>query len=144
MLDLFFDNTFTPGVDGSLSAVCQVKLAKDIAMHVAASKPICVSGDQVPAELLAKEREIYTAQAAGSGKPADIIDKMVEGRLRKYLSAVTLLGQPFVKDPDQSVEKLLKSAHASVVAFQRFELGEGIPKKTESFAAEVMEQVRGS
>lgn len=119
-------------------------LAKDIAMHVAASHPICVSVEQVPADVLAKEREIYTAQAAESGKPADIVAKMVEGRLRKYLNEVTLLGQPFVKDPDQSVEKLLKARQASVVRFQRFELGEGIEKKSENFAEEVMAQVRGS
>jgi len=119
-------------------------LAKDIAMHIAASRPICVSADQVPAEWLAKEREIYRAQAAESGKPAAIIEKMVEGRLRKYLAEVTLLGQPFVKDPEQSVAELLKAHHASVVRFERFELGEGIEKKTENFAEEVMAQVRGS
>lgn len=118
-------------------------LARDIAMHVAASNPICVSADQVPADVLAREREIYTAQAAESGKPADIVAKMVEGRLRKYLNEVTLLGQPFVKDPDQSVEKYLKSNQASVVRFQRFELGEGIEKQTGNFADEVMAQVRG-
>lgn len=118
-------------------------LARDIAMHVAASNPICVSADQVPDDALAREREIYTAQAAESGKPADIVAKMVEGRLRKYLNEVTLLGQPFVKDPDQSVEKYLKSNQASVIRFQRFELGEGIEKQTENFADEVMAQVRG-
>lgn len=118
-------------------------LARDIAMHVAASNPICVSADQVPADVLAREREIYTAQATESGKPADIVAKMVEGRLRKYLNEVTLLGQPFVKDPDQSVEKYLKSNQASVVRFQRFELGEGIEKQTGNFADEVMAQVRG-
>lgn len=119
-------------------------LAKDVAMHVAASKPVCVSAEQVPTELVAKEREIYAAQAAESGKPADIVAKMVEGRIRKFLGEVTLLGQPFVKDPDQTVEKLLKAAAASVLAFQRFELGEGIEKKVENFAEEVMAQVRGS
>jgi elongation factor Ts len=119
-------------------------LAKDIAMHIAASRPICVSADQVPAEWLAREREIYRAQAAESGKPAAIIEKMVEGRLHKYLAEVTLLGQPFVKDPEQSVAELLRAHHASVVRFERFELGEGIEKKTENFAEEVMAQVRGS
>ncbi|TCO83710.1 translation elongation factor Ts (EF-Ts) [Plasticicumulans lactativorans] len=119
-------------------------LAKDVAMHVAASKPVCVSAEQVPAELVAKEREIFAAQAAESGKPADIVAKMVEGRIRKFLGEVTLLGQPFVKDPDQTVEKLLKAAAASVRAFERFELGEGIEKKVENFAEEVMAQVRGS
>ena len=112
-------------------------LGKDIAMHIAASKPICVSKEQVPAELLAKEREIYTAQAAESGKPANIIEKMVEGRVIKYLAEVTLLGQPFVKNPDQMVEKLLAEKKASVNAFQMFVVGEGIEKKITDFAAEV-------
>ena len=115
-------------------------LAKDIAMHVAASKPVCVSADQVPADLLAKEREIFAAQAAESGKPAEIMEKMVEGRIRKYLNEVTLLGQAFVKDPDQTVEKLLASSNASVAQFVRYEVGEGIEKKEDDFVKEVMEQ----
>jgi elongation factor Ts len=119
------------------------ELARDIAMHVAASRPLCVSADQVPAELLAREKDIFTAQAAASGKPANIIEKMVEGRLRKYLEEVTLLGQSFVKDPEQSVEKLLKARRAKVIRFERFELGEGIEKKSSDFAAEVMAQARG-
>ena len=119
-------------------------LGRDIAMHVAASNPLCVSADQVPADTLAKEREIYKAQALESGKPEAIMDKMVEGRVRKYLEEVTLLGQPFVKDPDQTVEKLLKQAGARVKAFARVEVGEGIEKKVENFAEEVMAQVRGS
>lgn len=119
------------------------ELARDIAMHVAASRPLCVSADQVPAELLAREMDIFTAQAAASGKPANIIEKMVEGRLRKYLEEVTLLGQSFVKDPEQSVEKLLKSHRAKVIRFERFELGEGIEKKSSDFVAEVMAQARG-
>ncbi|HCK82943.1 MAG TPA: translation elongation factor Ts [Candidatus Competibacter sp.] len=118
-------------------------LAKDIAMHVAASRPLCVSADQVPAEVVAKEKEIYAAQAATSGKPASIVEKMVEGRLRKYFDEITLLGQAFVKDPDQTVEKLLAARDARVVRFERFELGEGIEKKADNFAAEVMAQVRG-
>lgn len=117
-------------------------LAKDVAMHVAASRPICVAASDVPADLLEKEKEIFTAQAKDSGKPDNIIEKMVEGRIRKYLAEVTLLGQPFVKDPDQSVEKLLKSKDAEVLCFQRMEVGEGIEKKTENFADEVMAQVR--
>ena len=117
-------------------------LAKDVAMHVAASRPMCVKPEQVPAEVLDKEREIIRAQSADSGKPAAIIDKMVEGRLKKFLAEVTLLGQPFVKDPDQSVEKLLKTAGAEAVRFVRFEVGEGIEKKQEDFAAEVMAQAR--
>ena len=118
-------------------------LAKDIAMHVAASKPECVSREQVPAELIAKEKEIFSAQAAQSGKPANIIEKMVEGRINKFLGEITLLGQPFVKDPDTSVEKLLKGKGATVAGFTRYEVGEGIEKKTGDFAAEVMAQVKG-
>ncbi len=119
------------------------ELAKDIAMHVAASRPLCVSADQVPADLIAKEKEIYAARAVAEGKPANMIEKIAEGRLRKYFEEVTLLGQPFVKDPDQSVDKLLKTRRARVVRFERFELGEGIEKRSGNFAAEVMAQVRG-
>ncbi|MDA8093768.1 MAG: translation elongation factor Ts [Betaproteobacteria bacterium] len=115
-------------------------LGKDLAMHIAAAKPICVSKEAVPAELLAKEREIYTAQAADSGKPANIIEKMVEGRIGKYLAEVTLLGQPFVKNPDETVEKLLAGKGARVNAFQMFVVGEGIEKKVSDFAAEVKAQ----
>jgi len=117
-------------------------LAKDIAMHVAASRPLCVRPEQVAPEVLAKEREIIRAQSADSGKPEAIIEKMVEGRLKKFLAEVTLLGQPFVKDPDQTVEKLVKSAGAEVLRFTRFEVGEGIEKKQEDFAAEVMAQAK--
>lgn len=115
-------------------------LGKDVAMHIAASKPICVNAGEVPAELLAKEREIYTAQAAESGKPANIIEKMVEGRVAKYLAEVTLLGQPFVKNPDQTVEKLLAEKKAEVHAFKMFVVGQGIEKKVTDFAAEVAAQ----
>ena len=117
-------------------------LGKDIAMHIAASRPVCVSEDEVPQEQIDKEKEIFSAQAAESGKPADIIEKMVSGRIKKFLKEVTLLGQPFVKDPDQTVEKLLKSADAKVNVFVRFEVGEGIDKKQENFADEVMAQVK--
>ena len=113
------------------------QLGKDIAMHIAASKPICVSKEQVSPELIAKEREIYTAQAAESGKPANIIEKMVEGRVTKYLAEITLLGQPFVKNPDETVEKLLASKGAKVNGFQMYVVGEGIEKKVTDFAAEV-------
>lgn len=116
-------------------------LGKDLAMHVAASKPICVSREQVSSDLLARERLIYTAQAAESGKPADIVAKMVDGRIAKYLAEVTLLGQPFVKDPDQTVEKLLAAKSAKVNGFTLFVVGEGIEKKSGDFAAEVMAQV---
>ncbi len=112
-------------------------LGRDLAMHIAASKPICVSKDQVPQDLLDNERKIYTAQAAESGKPANIVEKMVEGRITKYLAEVTLLGQPFVKDPDTMVEKLLAVQGARVNAFQMFVVGEGIEKTVVDFAAEV-------
>jgi len=120
------------------------QLGRDLAMHVAASRPVCVAEQDVPQELLDKEREIFVAQAESSGKPPEIIEKMVQGRLKKYLGEVTLLGQPFVKDPDTTVAKLLDKAGARVVRFDRLELGEGIEKKTENFADEVMAQVHGS
>lgn len=118
-------------------------LARDIAMHIAASRPLCVSAEQIPADVLAREKEIYDAQAAESGKPEQIRAKMVEGRLRKYAAEVTLLGQPFVKDPDLTVEQLLKKANARVVGFDRLEVGEGIDKQADDFVAEVMKQARG-
>ena len=118
-------------------------LPRDIAMHVAASRPVCIGADDVPSEMLDKEKQILEAEAADSGKPAEIVEKMVQGRLRKYLAEITLLGQPFVKDPDQTVEKLLKAGGASVGYFARFEVGEGIEKKQENFAEEVMAQVKG-
>ena len=116
---------------------------KDLAMHVAASaapgaiRPVCVSRDQVPKELIEKERTIYSAQAAESGKPPEIVAKMVEGRINKYLGEVTLLGQPFVRDPEQTVEKYLKSKGATVTSFTLFVVGEGLEKKKDDFAAEV-------
>ena len=118
-------------------------LGRDIAMHIAASSPLCVSADQVPSETLAKEREIFRAQALESGKPENIVDKIIEGRVRKYMEEVTLLGQAFVKDPDTTVEKLLKQAGAKVIRFARVEVGEGVEKRTDNFAEEVMAQVRG-
>ncbi|ROR32215.1 translation elongation factor Ts [Inmirania thermothiophila] len=118
-------------------------LARDLAMHVAASRPQWVRDEEVPEAVLAKEREIYAAQAADSGKPAHIVEKMVEGRLRKWLAEVTLLGQPFVKDPDQTVGELVRKAGAEVRRFVRLEVGEGIEKRQEDFAAEVMAQARG-
>jgi elongation factor Ts len=117
-------------------------LAYDLAMHVAASNPRYLSPAQVPAEVVAKEREILTEQARGEGKPPEIVAKMVEGRLRKALSEITLTGQPFVKDPDVTIEKLLKGARAEVVAFERFEVGAGIEKKSDDFVADVMAQVK--
>ncbi len=117
-------------------------LARDIAMHVAASRPMCVAEDGVPADLLAKEREILTAQAAESGKPPAIVEKMVSGRLQKFLEEITLVGQPFVKDPDTRVGALLAGAGAEVVRFVRYELGEGVQKDEADFAGEVLAQVR--
>ena len=108
---------------------CNAELARDVAMHVAASNPLCVDEDGVPADMLERERRIIAEQAAESGKPPEIVEKMVTGRVAKFLREITLLGQPFVKDPDVSVGKLLKSADAKVNVFIRYELGEGIEKK---------------
>jgi elongation factor Ts len=119
-------------------------LARDLAMHVAASRPQYVDADEIPANFLAKEREILTEQAKGEGKPAEIVARMVEGRLRKQLAEVTLAGQPFIKDPDTSVGKLLADHGATVRGFVRFEVGEGIEKRADNFVEEVMAQVRGS
>ena len=116
-------------------------LAHDIAMHVAASNPKYLSQAQIPADVVAKERAILTEQAQGEGKPAEIVAKMVEGRLRKSLGEITLAGQAFVKDPDLTIEKLLKNAKAEVTAYERYEVGAGIEKKQEDFVAEVMAQV---
>lgn len=120
-----------------------VEMARDIAMHIAASKPVCVKQDDVPDELVEKEKVIFAAQAAESGKPAEIIEKMMVGKVKKFLNEQSLYGQPFVKDPDQSIEKLVKSANADVMSFSRLEVGEGIEKKVEDFAAEVAAQMKG-
>jgi len=117
-------------------------LGKDLAMHIAASSPTCISADEVSADVLDKERRILTEQAAQEGKPPEIVSKMVEGRLRKYLNEITLLGQPFVKDPDINVGKLLAQSGATVYGFVRLETGEGIEKKVENFAEEVQAQVQ--
>jgi len=120
------------------------ELRKDIAMHIAAAAPVCISEADVPADDLERERRILTEQSEQEGKPPEIIAKMVEGRLRKYLAEITLLGQAFVKDPDITIGKLLQQNNASVSAFARMEVGEGIEKKQEDFAAEVEAQVRAS
>ena len=117
-------------------------LAKDIAMHIAASKPLVVSRDQVSADAIENEREIFTAQAKESGKPQEIIDKMIEGRINKFIDEVSLIGQPYVKNPDIKVCQLLKEKNAEVVSFIRYEVGEGIEKKEDNFVEEVMAQVR--
>jgi elongation factor Ts len=116
------------------------ELAKDIAMHIAASNPTCISAADMPADLLEKEKEIFVAQARESGKPDNIIEKMIEGRMKKFLKENTLLGQAFVKNPDQSIEQLLEAGGASIVGYQRLEVGEGIDKKEDDFVAEVMAQ----
>lgn len=119
-------------------------LARDLAMQIAAAAPRHVAPEDVPEAELAKEREILSAQAAQEGKPENIVAKMVEGRLRKYLEEITLTGQPFIKDPDRRVRDLLKAADARVVRFIRYEVGEGIEKKAVDFAGEVMAQVSQS
>jgi len=118
------------------------ELARDVAMHIAATNPLCVDEDGVPADTLERERRIFAEQAAESGKPPEIVEKMVTGRVAKFLKEITLLGQPFVKDPDVSVGKLLKSADATVNTFVRYEVGEGIEKKQENFAEEVLNQIK--
>jgi elongation factor Ts len=124
------------------------ELARDLAMHVAAINPQYVTADDVPAEQVAKEREIFLAQIASDakaqGKPPDIVAKMVDGKLRKYLSEITLSGQPFVKDDKLAVAEVLKRGKARVLRFARYEVGAGIERKQENFAAEVMAQVRGA
>jgi len=122
----------------------QASLAHDLAMHVAASNPRYLGSAQVPADVVAKERAILAEQAQNEGKPPEIVAKMVEGRLRKALSEITLAGQAFVKDPDVTIEKLLRGAKAEVLAFERFEVGAGIEKKQDDFVAEVMAQVKGA
>jgi elongation factor Ts len=119
------------------------ELARDLAMHIAATKPMCVDESEVDEDTLEKEREIFRAQAAESGKPPEIVDKMVSGRIRKFLGEVTLVGQPFVKDPDMTVGKLLEKEGAKVIRFERMEVGEGIDKEEADFAEEVMAQVKG-
>lgn len=118
-------------------------LAKDIAMHIAAMRPQTISQQQVPSELIEKEKEIFLAQAKESGKPEAIMQKMINGRINKFLDEVSLLGQAFVKDPHIKVSELLKDNHANITDFICFAVGEGIEKKTENFRDEVMAQVKG-
>ena len=116
-------------------------LGKDVAMHIAAMNPTVVSSEDAPADLVAKEREIYTAQAQDSGKPPEIVEKMIDGRIRKYLAGISLLEQAFVKDGDTKIGALLKKEGAAVNRFVRYEVGEGIEKEEEDFAAEVQKQL---
>ncbi len=118
-------------------------LARDIAMHVAAVNPQYIKRDDVPEEVVAKEKEIFTAQAQESGKPAEIIEKMIGGRINKFLAEISLVDQPFVKDPDVKVGALAKQAGAEIVSMVRFEVGEGIEKEEVDFAAEVAAQLKG-
>ena len=120
----------------------EAEMARDIAMHIAAVNPQYVDESTVPAEFVEKEKGILIAQAQDSGKPAEIIEKMIQGRLNKFLAEVTLLGQPFVKDQDQTVGQLLSNAGSSITRFVRYEVGEGIEKKVEDFAAEVASQLK--
>jgi len=117
-------------------------LARDIAMHIAAVNPMVVRAEDVPEDILAKESEIYSAQARESGKPEEIVEKMISGRLRKFVAEVSLLDQPFVKDPDIKISTLLKEAGADIVSFIRFEVGEGIEKDEVDFAEEVAAQAK--
>ncbi|SAK62796.1 elongation factor Ts [Caballeronia peredens] len=117
------------------------QVGKDVAMHVAAMKPVSLSSDEVPADLIAKERSIAEQKAAESGKPAEIVAKMVDGSVQKYLKEVSLLNQPFVKNDKQTIEQMLKAANASVQKFALFVVGEGIEKRQDDFAAEVAAQV---
>ena len=118
--------------------------SKDVAMHVAASNPICINNEDVPEELVSREERIFQEQAASSGKPPEIIDKMIQGRMKKFFKEVTLLGQPFIKNPDMSVNELLRESKAEIISFKRYEVGEGIEKKEENFADEVMAQIKGN
>jgi len=120
------------------------ELARDLAMHIAASRPLVVNRDQVSQKEIDHEREIFIAQARDSGKPQEIIDKMIDGRISKFLDEVSLAGQPFIKDPNIKVSQLLKQKQAEVVSFVRFAVGEGIEKKEDNFVQEVMSQVRES
>lgn len=136
----FYNHGGRIGVVSALT-VANADLAKDVAMHVAATQPQCIKPDDVPAELVEKEKEIFRAQALESGKPADIVEKMITGRISKFLNEVSLYGQAFVKDPNTTVGKLVAAENADVTQFVRFEVGEGIEKKQENFAEEVMAQV---
>ena len=118
-------------------------LAKDIAMHIAASKPECISEAELSSDLIEREKAVFTEQARESGKPDEIIEKMIVGRMKKFINEVCLVGQPFVKDPETTVGKLLKDKGASITTFVRYEVGEGIEKAVDNFVEEVMAQAKG-
>ncbi|XXK29504.1 translation elongation factor Ts [Arenicellales bacterium nBUS_45] len=125
-----------------VSASGATELGRDLAMHIAASRPVCIGEADMPSDVLTREREIYTAQASESGKSPEIVEKMVDGRVKKFLKENTLLGQPFVKNPDISVAELLSQGNASMDGMLRFEVGEGLEKKVDDFVAEVMAQAK--
>ena len=133
--------------DGKLAAIVSIdidnkELAKDLAMHVSATNPSCLNFEDIDPELLQRERSIFLAQAKDSGKDASIMEKMVEGKVKRFLSEVTLLSQGFVKNPDQTIEELLNDNNASIISFARFKVGEGIEVEVKDFAAEVAEQLQ--
>ena len=133
--------------DGKLAALVSIdtdnmELAKDLAMHVSASNPTCLQSEDIDPELLERERSIFLAQAEESGKDESIMEKMVEGKIKRFLSEVTLVSQGFVKNPDQSIEELLKENNTSIIAFARLKVGEGIEVEVKDFAAEVAEQLQ--
>ena len=133
--------------DGRLAAIVSIdadnkELAKDLAMHVSATNPSCLQSEDIDPKLLERERSIFMAQAQESGKDASIMEKMVEGKVKRFLSEVTLVSQGFVKNPDQSIAELLKENNTSIVAFARFKVGEGIEVEAKDFAAEVAEQLQ--
>ena len=133
--------------DGKLAALVSIdtdnmELAKDLAMHVSATNPTCLQSEDIDPELLERERSIFLAQAEESGKDESIMEKMVEGKIKRFLSEVTLVSQGFVKNPDQSIEELLKENNTSIIAFARLKVGEGIEVEVKDFAAEVAEQLQ--
>ena len=140
IVESYVHNNSKIGVLSSLKGGDEA-LAKDVAMHIAAVSPMVVRPEDVPEEILAKESEIYSAQARESGKPEEIVEKMISGRLRKFVAEVSLLEQQYVKDPEIKICDLLKEVGAAVVQFVRFEVGEGIEKEEGDFAAEVAAQL---
>lgn len=143
--DMVADYVHTNGKIGVLIELQggSLELGRDLAMHIAAMNPAVVNSEEAPADLLEREREIYASQAADSGKPPEIVEKMIDGRMKKYLAEISLVEQPFVKDGDMKIGKLLGNENASVARFVRFEVGEGIEKAEVDFAEEVSQQLQG-